>query len=568
VAVGAAILAVAVLAGFLIQRNASPRIAHGSITIRPLTSSGNVAAALISPDGRYLAYSTAQQGQRALYLRQIATGSEVPVIPPSPTLRIAGATFSRDGNYLYVTRGETGQSINWLTVVPTLGGPVRQLIEDVDGGVALSPDETEAAFIRAIPRRSEIQLVIAKLDGSNQRVISTRSGNEFFESRCRPAWSPDGRWIATCAGSSTQGLRTTILLLSVDGTESRDLIQRPWFQTTSVAWLPDGTGLVATGMEAEAPNDQIWLFPFPSGEPRRITSDLTGYGNVSLSADGQSLVAVAADGWSSLWKMDANGSTLLTNEGDRNLPRGFALLVDGSIAYQSLASGNLDVWRMMPGGEKRQLTSSPRADYAPATAPGGETIYFLTERNGAAEIWRMTAEGTGQERLGTVGADVELLVSPDERTIVYSRFGKIWRIPTSGGEPQAVKEIQTGMLAFSPDGTMLGGRFRLAPDPAPMALAVLPLAGGEPRVVSTNSRIEFGSRIHWTPDGKGLAFSREDHGASNLWNQPIDNGEPVRLTSFDAGSVHDFHWDRSGQNLFVSRGKTVADVVEITDFWD
>ena len=567
-AVGLAILAVALLAGFLLKRNAAPQAVRGSITIRPLTSSGNVAGGVISPDGRYLAYGTILQGQRGLNLRQIATGSEVPVAPPSPTLRIAGATFSRDGNYIYVTRGEVGQAINWLTVVPTLGGPVRQLIEDVDSGVTLSPDETEAAFIRSIPDRSEIQLVIAKLDGSSERVVSTRSGSEFFDSRCRPSWSPDGRWIATCAGSSARGMRTTIMLFSADGTESRDLIERPWFQTTSVAWLPDGSGLIAAGMEVEAPIDQIWLFPFPSGEPRRITSDLSSYFNVSLSADGKSLVATALNQWNSLWKVDADGASLLTNEGDRNLPRRFALLGDGSIAFQALASGNLDVWRMMPDGEKRQLTSSPRADYEPATAPGGETIYFLTERNGASELWRMTAEGTGQTRLSGVGSDVDLLVSPDEGTIVYPLQGKIFRTPISGGEPETIADIYATSLTFSPDGTMLGGLFRLEPVPAPMVMAVMPLSGGKPRVLSTNHRTDFRTPIRWTPDGQGLAFSREDNGASNLWIQPIDGGEPVRLTSFDSGSIHDFHWDRSGQTLFVSRGRFVADMVEITEFRD
>jgi eukaryotic-like serine/threonine-protein kinase len=572
-AVGVAVLAFALLAGFLLQQNFRPQVPQRNITIRPLTSSGNVAGGVISPDGRYLAYGAIHQGQRALYLRQIATGSEVPVIPPSTTLRVAGVTFSRDGNYLYVTRRELGQGVNWLTVVPTLGGSARQLIEDVDSAIALSPDQTEAAFVRALPDRQEIHLVIAKLDGSNERVIATRSGSEFFETACAPSWSPDGRWIATCAGSSAQGMRTTIMLYAADGTESRDLIQRPWFQTTAVAWLPDGTGLVATGMETETLNNQIWLFPFPSGEPRRITSDLTGYANVSLSGDGNSLVAVAADNWNSLWKVDSNGATLLTNEGDRNLPRGFALLGDGSIAYQGMASGNLDVWRMMPGGEKRQLTSHARADYAPATAPGGERIYFLTERNGAAEIWRMTAEGTGQQRLGTVGSDVDLLISPDERTIVYSLYGfsltgAIFRMPSSGGEPETIAEIQAGSLDFSPDGRMLGGMFRLAPAPAPMELAVLPLAGGTPRGVGSDLRIPFRSPIRWTPDGQGIAFPREDAGASNLWIQPIDGGEPVRLTSFDSGSILDFRWDRSGQNLFVSRGRTVADIVEITDFRD
>ncbi|HUP66453.1 MAG TPA: protein kinase [Thermoanaerobaculia bacterium] len=559
-------IAAAVVAGFMLTRPGDAPPPRSRMTIQPLTTNGNVAGGLISPDGRYLAYFMQSRGNRAIYLRQIATGSEVPVLQASSTLRVIGAEFSQDGNYLYVTRGEVGQSVNSLIRIPTLGGAARNLIDDVDSGVSLSPDETEGAFIRHVPQKLESHLVIAKLDGSGERVLTVRKGTDFFADGCQPAWSPDGLWIATCAGSSAEGMRTTIMLYSPDGTRTRDLIERPWFQTIDVEWIPDGSGLVVAGMEAEAQNDQIWLFPFPSGEPHRITNDLTGYGDVSLSADGTALVAVAGEQWYSYWRIDPTGPTLLTNEGDRSLPRGFSLLPDESFLYHGMASGNLDIWRLMPGGEKRQLTSHPRADYEPVPSPDGSVIYFQTERNGASELWRMNPEGGEQERLGRIGSDVSLRVTPDGRRIAFELQGKISAIPASGGELETLFEIQGAFFDFSPDGTMVGGLFRLAPLPAPYQLAVFPAVGGEPKALADNPGIGFRTPVQWTPDGTGLAYVRDEAGASNVWVQPIDGGAPRQLTRFESGSITDFTWDREGKKLFLVRGTLRADMVRISGF--
>jgi eukaryotic-like serine/threonine-protein kinase len=565
-AVAGGIVAALLIGGFVLTRDsAAPLALMNQMTIRPLTSSGSVIDGVISPDTRFLAYVAEERGRRAVYLRQIATGSEVPVIPPSPTLRVSGLTFSRDGNYLYITSGHAGEAINSLSVVPTLGGTPRILLRDADSGAALSPDEKEVAFIRRVPSRSESQLIVAKIEGSGERIVSTRKANEFFQFSS-PSWSPDGKWIAASGGSSAEGMRTTILLISADGKETRDLIQRPWFETSSLAWLPDGSGIVASGMEIEAPIHQLWLFPFPAGEPRRITNDLTSYTSVSISADGASLVAMAGDRWNRLWRIGPEGEKPLTTEGDRFAPGGFALLPDASVAYQSMASGNLDVWRLMPGGEKRKLTSHPRADYAPAVAPGGELIYFLTERNGAAEIWRMLPDGGGEERLATTGADVTMSVTPDGQWIVYPLHGKLWRVSTAGGNPDLLAEVDATALDVSPDGTMLAGLFRLKPSPAPVELAVMPLSGGAARAIADDSRAGARQPIRWTPDGRGVAYILFEEGASNIWVQPIGGGERVRLTNFDSGYISNFRWDATGENLLVSRGRFLADMVMISDF--
>src|SRR5947207_955778 len=74
-----------------------------NINIRLLTEHGQVVDfASISPDGRLVAYGR-REGQRSLRVKQVATGSEVTVVPQQAGFFGSGATFTRDGNYLYYT---------------------------------------------------------------------------------------------------------------------------------------------------------------------------------------------------------------------------------------------------------------------------------------------------------------------------------------------------------------------------------------------------------------------------------------------------------------------------------
>ena len=86
----------------LLSRNA-PAIDTRNISIRPLTEHGQaIDFASISADGRLVAYGR-REGERSLRVKQVATGSEVTVVPPQTGFFGSGATFTPDGNYLYYT---------------------------------------------------------------------------------------------------------------------------------------------------------------------------------------------------------------------------------------------------------------------------------------------------------------------------------------------------------------------------------------------------------------------------------------------------------------------------------
>jgi dipeptidyl aminopeptidase/acylaminoacyl peptidase len=57
----------------------------------------------------------------------------------------------------------------------------------------------------------------------------------------------------------------------------------------------------------------------------------------------------------------------------------------------------------------------------------------------------------------------------------------------------------------------------------------------------------------FTPDGKALAFVRQEQGMSNIWTLSLDGSAAKRLTNFNSKTILDFRWSRDGKQLGVLR---------------
>ena len=200
-AAAAIVILLLAAAGFGIYKffgHSGPAIDTRNISIRPMTEHGQSnGIATISADGRLVAYGR-REGERSLRVKQVTTGSEVTVVPPQ-TGFYGGATFTPDGNYLYYAHGDptNGNNTN-LYVVPALGGASRQIVSDVNGAVAFSPDGKRMAYRRTIQDKSEYQLLIANADGSDEKVVFRReTGAKQLYSD--PSWSVSSDLIAISA---------------------------------------------------------------------------------------------------------------------------------------------------------------------------------------------------------------------------------------------------------------------------------------------------------------------------------------------------------------------------------
>src|SRR5262245_66144928 len=90
------------LYAFLHGKATQPAASFQSMKMRSLLSEPDVRLAVLSADGRYLAYTLIREARWSLRVRQVATGGDVEILKPQES-EIRGITFSPDGNYLFYT---------------------------------------------------------------------------------------------------------------------------------------------------------------------------------------------------------------------------------------------------------------------------------------------------------------------------------------------------------------------------------------------------------------------------------------------------------------------------------
>ncbi len=529
-----------------------------------LTSNGKATSAVISPDGKQVVYVIDDGGRRSLWLRQVATATDVPLVAPDD-IQYFSLTISPDGNFLYYASGGTTIRNRVLYRMPVLGGNPRKVIEDVGSPISFSPDGKQIAFVRN--GEAESVLMIANVDGTEERKVAIRQrvkGNfgNFFQGGT--AWSPDGKKIAVIAHNieTDRGFQN-VVEVPVEGGTERPVTSQQWYQVQRLAWLADGSGLLMTAAEqaADFQASQIWYLSYPGGEARKITNDLKEYQNISLNADSSALVTVQADRDTNVWVApngDASRATQLTSVSSRmDGSIGVAWTPDGKIVYHSLAGGKEGIWIMEADGKNRkQLTTGETVDFYPSVSADGRYVVFVSERTGTRGVWKMDIDGSNPKQLIDSGNYPQATAE----WVVFQRGGgggSLWKVPIDGGEPVQLGK-NMAWCAVSPDGKLLACTLQL---PLPARLVVMPIEGGSPAKVF-DVQPNLPARIRWSPDGRAVYYVALQNGISDIWSQPIDGGEPKKLTNFKSNRIFSFDWSRDNK-LIISHGSSTSDVVLI-----
>lgn len=74
----------------------------------------------------------------------------------------------------------------------------------------------------------------------------------------------------------------------------------------------------------------------------------------------------------------------------------------------------------------------------------------------------------------------------------------------------------------------------------------------------------FVGALRWSPEGTALQYLFTRNDATNLWEQPLQGGEPKQITRFNTRRIFDFTWTRDRKHLLLARGQSTRDVVLIT----
>ncbi|MEO5826814.1 MAG: hypothetical protein ABIR59_13065, partial [Gemmatimonadales bacterium] len=323
----------------------------------------------------------------------------------------------------------------------------------------------------------------------------------------------------------------------------------------------------------------IYLVPALGGAPRLVTrvpeqsavtqglayaaAPLTG---LSWAPDGTRL-AFATDG-GSLYVVDL-GTKVVTEldvPGEAHSP---AWSPDGSeIAFVSGNSpfvfgmvyfanvGTSSLWVVpIDGGPPRAVTDNTASNGSPQWLPGGKMLYFVSDRGGSRDVYRMSLNGSSEPvRLTTGLAAQTITLSPDGRHLAYNRLSSSTNIaslpvPTSASmSAGAIRDVTTGrqtieQVDVSRDGRWLVFDSDRSGNPDLYKLAV---SGGEAIQLTTGPDADFSPL--WSADGLQIAFHRLHAGRRTLHTIRVD-GTGLTARPSGAGGALDPSWRPDGMAL-------------------
>jgi DNA-binding winged helix-turn-helix (wHTH) protein/Tol biopolymer transport system component len=417
----------------------------GPIRIQQLTTNSAenpVWHAVISPDGKYLAYGDSA----GIKVRLISTGESH--LLPRPQVLSAGdawfpAAWLPDGTRI-LANSITGTGVTAWTV-SVMGGKAVRLRENALVQ-SVSPDASLIAFTTGeeinLGANAKNEIWVMGPRGEKAKRIIKGDGADYFD--C-VQWSPDSDRIAYLRFSkdSPDHVLTkqfaNYTLESSDmggGTRTAILSNQPTHSHAeqnldSFTWAQHGRILYTASERGPSSGDtNLWEIAVDSktgkarGSPRRLT-DLAGLemDNLSVTTDGKRLV--------------------------------FESVSDQSHVY---------VGRVLPGGNletPRRLTLEERHNSPFAWTPDSKAVIFRSDRTGTGSIYKQALDENEPELVPTGPDTVKIVrVSPNAKWLVYlavanpqpankSDLVRIMRVPLAGGAPEMIFETSRADVDLS-----------------------------------------------------------------------------------------------------------------------
>jgi Tol biopolymer transport system component/C-terminal processing protease CtpA/Prc len=368
----------------------------------------------------------------------------------------------------------------------------------------------------------------------------------FYE----PAISPDRREIAFVSGGD-------IWTVPSEGGEARLLISHPATESRPL-YSPDGRRLAF--ISTRTGNGDIYVLNFDTGDLQRLTFE-DGFEQLdSWSYDGRwvyfSTTAHDIASSNDVYRVSAGGGTPMPVSADRYAnewaaapaPDGAGLALVGRGYSQWWRHGHTHIdeseillMRNQSTSTYERLTAGGAKEIWPMWGDGGRSLYFMSDRSGAENIWKLALGG--QPRQVTKFTDGRVLwpsISFDGRVIVFERDFGIWKLDAESGRASKIEITRRGVpagpaverlrltdqlqdLALSPDGKKVAFVVRGE------VFAASATDGGDATRVTSTPAPE--SQPAWAADSRRVVYVSERNGVGQLFLYDFATSAETQLTS-------------------------------------
>jgi serine/threonine protein kinase len=542
-----------------------------------ITYSGRVAAAAISPDGKFIAIADDANGEQELVLRNIATNTNTQIAPRRP-VNYGCLSFSPDGNFLFLC--VSSAKVLDLFRASVFGGIPQRVQHDIKSSVSFSPDGKRMAFLRDnCPDAGNWCLIAADTDGSHERIVMSGSGiNRPDDYEWPPpgqvAWSPGGDRFAV-AVPRPGNVSGEIDVVDASTGRKQLAIATEDKLVRALQWLPDSRHFIVNYALKSAQHQwQIGTISYPDGTFSPITRDANSYATNAISSDGHGIAAVQSRVIRKLYLLPSEG----TEESSLTplaLPIQYVTTFSWDSDGKLFLVGDGKLIRMNPDGtEQATLLTDPKVLQIRAPSPCGAYIVFewsFHEGIHNVNVWRANADGSHLQQLTTGEDGEDPVCSLDGRWVYYVDATKPqpMRISVDGGQSEPVPgstvpngHYSSGNICVSPDGKWLTYLAKISSDSGTTEVKPVLVSLTTPRapqLIDVDRNISYPPQF--TPDGEALVYPVVLNGVANYWLQPLNGGPRRRITNFTSGGNRVFYFSPDGKHLGVLRTLGESDVV-------